>query len=143
MHSPPTPAAHHPLPHVRGRLRICSASIVFEPSLDDVPLLRIPLNKVTCIEPVRASGWNVATPGAGGSEAKFRVQCSTLVSMLNDNKPGPYKVACRCVLPRPPAAPTTPPISPPLPSPAPPSRQPKTLACSAERSSTKQANRST
>jgi hypothetical protein len=93
MHSPPTPAAHHPLPHVKGRLRICSACIVFEPALDDVPLLRIPLGKVTCIEPVRASGWNVAAPGAGGSEARFRVHCSTLISMLDDRKPGPYTVA--------------------------------------------------
>ena len=94
MHSPPTPATHHPLPHVKGRLHICSASLVFDPALEDVPLLRIPLGKVTCIEPARASGWNVAALLAGGSEARFRVQCSSLISMLADKKPGPYKVAC-------------------------------------------------
>ena len=27
LHTPPSPAPHHPLPHVKGRLRICSASV--------------------------------------------------------------------------------------------------------------------
>jgi hypothetical protein len=46
MHTPPSAVAHHPLPHVKGRLYICSASLVFEPSVDELPLLRIPFSKV-------------------------------------------------------------------------------------------------
>ena len=46
MHTPPLAVAHHPLPHVKGRLYICSASLVFEPSVDELPLLRIPFSKV-------------------------------------------------------------------------------------------------
>ena len=88
-HTPPSPAEHHPLPHVKGRLRVCTASLVFEPEPPDLPLLRIPLSKVTCIEPVRASGWALSSPA--GSDARFRVQCSSVTSMLANNRPGPYK----------------------------------------------------
>jgi factor associated with neutral sphingomyelinase activation len=89
LHTPPSPAEHHPLPHVKGRLRVCTASLVFEPEPPDLPLLRIPLSKVTCIEPVRASGWALSSPA--GSDARFRVQCSSVTSMLANNRPGPYK----------------------------------------------------
>ena len=89
MHTPTSPAAHHPLPHVKGRLRICTASLVFEPGTNDLPLLRFPLSKITCIEPVKVQpGWSHSS---GGSDARFRVQCSSLISLFAHNKPGPYQ----------------------------------------------------
>ena len=43
--------------------------------------------------PIIAAAVGVGVPihAAGGSEARFRVQCTGLVSMLADNKPGPYR----------------------------------------------------
>jgi WD40 repeat protein len=97
VHTPPSPAEHHPLPHVKGRLRICSASVVFEPAEQDLPLLRIPFSKVTCIDTVNETGWNsAASRGAGGHGARFRVQCSSLIALFANNKPGPYQQYVGC-----------------------------------------------
>eukprot|EP00960_Hanusia_phi_P065343 766064-Hanusia_phi.AAC.1 len=89
MHSPMVPAPHHPLPHVRGRLRICTKSIFFEPDPLDLPILRIPLKHVTGVETVSS------VPAQGSritkKEPMFRVQTSMLTSMRADNKPSPYK----------------------------------------------------
>ena len=83
-HAPAAPAPHHPVPRVHGRLRICSASLIFEPGPTDLPLLKIPLRSVTSIEPLVGKR---AQPGAGES---FRVQCSSIVTLRAQGKPCPY-----------------------------------------------------
>ena len=47
----------HIICQVRGRLRVCSCSVVFEPESLDIPLLKFPFRWITSIEPYRQQGW--------------------------------------------------------------------------------------
>lgn len=81
FHTPSQHTPHHPLPRSSGRLRICSRSLIFEPDLHELPILRVPFKAITTIEPVR-----------GGRDHVFRVLTTELVSLFNFSKPGPYKI---------------------------------------------------
>ncbi|XP_024520106.1 protein FAN isoform X1 [Selaginella moellendorffii] len=71
---------------IKGRLRLCSKSIFFEPDAASIPILMLPLNKVSRIEQL-ADRPELEMKGNRG----FMVEVSLLVTMKKNGVDAPYE----------------------------------------------------